>query len=388
MSARRDLLRRVWIAGALLLVPAFAFAQAAAGVDTKPPSSWRFQLSADGTWYENAYFVGVSDGASSWSASGQASLSRERRFKNGSFTLSGFGGALYYPEIDDFNQPTYGGSFTLKLSPSRRTKLHFGQSYSRSNTRSLRTLDIEGLPLPTSSLDNATSTASLSQNLSQRIQLALDGSYTWRRYDDERLTGGEQLYGTAQLGYQLGREGSIYLGYGYSASWLGEGPDAGPERSHQLQLGGRKQKDRGVGFELAAGAGYVERTGTFYPAGRAGLTARGRRSSLSLLYYRDFGQAFGYGRQTIGDIATASLGWTPVRRITFNASYNFGYRRDPQDESYTIRSDIASAGFGWDVGGGVGFGASYSWERNETQGQPLVDGGRASASLSYGVDWQ
>ena len=56
--------------------------------------------------------------------------------------------------------------------------------------------------------------------------------------------------------------------------------------------------------------------------------------------------------------------------------------------SYTIVSGIASAGFNWKVGGGVGFGALYAWERNETEGLPVVEGGRVTATLTYGVDWK
>jgi hypothetical protein len=143
-----------------------------------------------------------------------------------------------------------------------------------------------------------------------------------------------------------------------------------------------------VGFELAGGAGYVESTGEYYPSGRFGLSARGRSATLAVAYFRSFGQAYGYGRQMIGDIVSATLTWQPARRLTFNAGYNFGYRRDPADEAYTITAWNALAGFDWQVGGGVAFGARYGWERNETEGFPTVEGGRATAALTYGVDWK
>ena len=384
MSATRQPLRHVLLLGLALAVPALARAQTAAGVDTTPPSVWRFQLSADGTWYENAYFLGQTGTDTAWSTSGRATLSHDRRFKTGTFSISGFGGTIYYPEIKDFNQPTYGGSLGLDWRAGRRTTLKLGQGYQRSNTRYLTALDSEGLPLPTSGIEFATSTLGFEQRLSQRWQLGIDGSFAVRRFDNESLTGSEQLYGNARLGYQVGRDGTMYLGYGYSSAWF----ETEKTRSHQVLLGGRKQAERGVGFELAGGVGYVESTGKFYPSGRAGLNATGRRSRLALLYYRDFGQAYGYGRQVIGDLASATLNWTPHRKLGFNAGYNFGYRRDPNDETYTIKSGIASAGFSWTIGGGVGFGASYAWERNQTQGQPVVEGGRATASLSYGVDWR
>jgi len=372
------------ILGLALVTPALARAQAVTGIDTTPPSSWRLQLDADGSWYENFYFVTVDQGASAWSASGHATLTNTRRFRTGSFSLSGFGGVLYYPEINDFNQPTYGGSLGLDWTASRHTQLALGLGYSRSNTRTLRELDAEGLPLRTSDLENATSSLGLQQRLSEHWQFALAGAFTWRRYADERLIGGEQLSGSAQLGHTLGKTSSLYLAYGYRASWF----DEGVTRAHQGLLGLRKRVEKGVSFELAGGASYLESTRNLYPAGYASLSAVGRRASFTLAYTRDFGHAFGYGRQMIGELASATITWTPVRRLSLHAGYNFGYRRAAEDESYTIRSHVASAGFGWHIVKNLSFGGSYGWERNETEGRPIVEGQRATASLSYGVDWR
>lgn len=371
------------VAGTVLLRASSALAQTTAGVETKPPPTWHLQLSADGSWYENSYFT--SDPAvSSWSASGQVGLSHTQRFRTGSYSLSAFGGALYYPEIDSFTQPTYGGAFGLEWAPSRRTHLRLGQSYDRSNTRNLRTLDLEGLPLPTSGIENATSTLGFDHQLSPHWQLGLGGAFTWRRYDDESLVGGEQMSGAAQLARSLGKHSSTYLSYGYSSSWF----EQGKNRAHQALLGIRKQVERGASVVLAGGVAYLETTAAFYPAGRASLSAAGRRTSFTLGYYRDFGQAWGYGRQMIGDMVSAGLGWTPARRLSLNAGYNFGYRRDPADETYTIRSHVVGAGLGWQIARGLSFGGNYSWERNQTEGQPVVDGQRVGASLSYGVDWK
>jgi hypothetical protein len=242
----------------------------------------------------------------------------------------------------------------------------------------------EGPPLPTSGASYATTSAGLEQRLSQRWQLALDGSYSLYRYDEQLLQESEQVYGSVQLGRQVGRRGQIYLAYGYSSSWF----DAGRQRAHQMLVGGRKQATRGVGFELAGGVGYLESTGSFYPSGRAGLTVSGRRTRLAFLYYRDFGQAYGYGRQTVGDIFSVGLSWTPARRWSFSAGYNFGYRSDPSDETYSITYSSASAGLSWNIGAGFDVAARYSWDRNETEGLPPVEGGRAMASLSWDVDWR
>ena len=241
--------------------------------------------------------------------------------------------------------------------------------------------------MPTSSVSNAVSSVGLTRELAKRWQLSLNGSYTVRRYDNELLTGGEQLGAGAQISHSIGRETNVYLSYGYGASWFDDGLGQGPQRVASGPPG-RPQEDKTGSASSWQEGRHISRTReSVYPAGRAGLTVSGRKASFSAYYSRDFGQAFGYGTQMIGDLAGASVSWLPVRRVTLSARYNFGYRRDPADESYYVRSHIASVGMGWQVGGGVSFGASYSRDRNETQGRRVVEGSRASVSLSYGVNW-
>ena len=156
---------------------------------------------------------------------------------------------------------------------------------------------------------------------------------------------------------------------------------------HQALLGGQKKQEH-VSWDVAGGVAYVESVGNYYPAGHAGMSVSGRRTSLSLRYSRDFGQAFGYGRETIADLASVTASWTPVRALSFDAGGYFGYRRDPADDGYTIRSYVASTGFSWEITKDLGFGAHYYWERNDTEGFEPTYGSRVMASLSYGVSWR
>jgi hypothetical protein len=378
--------------GLTLVTPALALSQPPppppvikpADDGKRAPSTWSFSLLADGTWYQNAQFLGPIVEETAWSTHGRATLANVSRFQDGSFRFSAFGGGIYYPEIDSYNQPTYGGSLGLDWTASRRTRLRLDLRYEQSNTRFLGTVDSEGLPLPTSSTDYASAAIGLEQRLSQRWELGLSGNFNYRRYDDPLLTGSDQVYANVALGRQIGARGRFYFAYNYSSSWF----DLVTERAHQVLVGGRHAVERGVGIDIAGGVAYVESTEGLYPAGRVGISAVGRRAQFAVGYYRDFGQAYGYGRQMIGDLAYARLNWVAVRRLTFNAGYNYGYRRDPADEAYTIKSGIASAGLNWDVGGGVAASALYAWERNETAGLSVLEGGRATVSLSYGVSWR
>jgi hypothetical protein len=359
----------------------------------KGAPTWHFKLVGGGTWYNNPFFVGAVPGTT-WSTNGEASLGHEHTFRSGVFTWSGNGGAFYYPEVDGLNQPTYGGAVSLTWAPGRRsTNINLRQDYQRSNTRSLVTLDPEGLPLPTSGLDNATSSLSVDQKLSRSWEFQAGGTYIYRRYDDPRLIGGDDLGASARLGTRAGRTGLAFLAYQYTSSrFVGNTQGnalANNVGSHQGLIGYQRRPPRGLVLEVAGGVGYVDSVRKAYPSGRAAIAAVGRKASIEARYYRSFGQAFGYGQTFIADMFSALATWTPVRKLTVSADYNYGYRRSPGDEGNTISSWITSGGFGWDVGGGVGFAARYSREHNESYAANVpVNGDRVLVALSYGVDWR
>jgi hypothetical protein len=389
VTPRAQLAPALLVALATLHAPAPAWAQSRTGLarptaPRKGTPTWHFKLSAGGSWYNNPFFVGAAPGTT-WSTTGVASLGHEHNFRSGSFSWSGNGGALYYPEVDGLNQPTYGGGIALVWLPGRSTTINMRQDYQRSNTRNLLALDPESLPLPTSGLDNATSLLTIDQKLSRSWEFQVGGSFVYRRYDDPRLIGGDEFGGSARLGTRAGRDGLAFISYQYTSSRIQQSN----LRSHQGLVGYQRRPTRGVAYEVAGGIGYVESVQKTYPAGRAAIAWFGRKASIEARYERSFGQAFGYGRPTVADIFSGIATWSPVRRLTATADYNFGYRRNPGVDGATINSWIASAGLGWDVGGGVGFSARYSKERNDTYSANVpVMGDRVSVALSYGVDWR
>lgn len=363
------------------LAAAAAHAQVPEGGAATPLSVWRLGLSADSMWYENALFLSETD--ASWSTGGRATLDWSRRFQTGTFDLGGYGGSLYYPELNSFRQATYGGHLGLNAAPSARTQFTLSQTFARTNTRQL-TYDSGDIPLPTTGLYTASSGIGLTHRLSQSWQLGLHGAFEARRYDQGSLVDGEQAGVGLQLGRLVGRSSTVYLSYQFENGWFGDAWS----RVHQALLGAQHHPRRGVSLDVAGGAAYLEPGGSVYPAGSARVGAGGRHVSFSLSYKRDFGQAFGYGRATIADLGGASLAWTPVTSLNFSAGYSYGYRRDPQDTAFTIRSQVASGGFNWGAPKGFSLSARYSWESNETEGYPRVEGSRVMASISYGVEWR
>lgn len=347
-----------------------------------PLSTWRLGLVADATWYENAYLVGAA-GSETWSTGGQLRLDHNRRLSWGTFGIGAYGGKLYYPDYKSYDQAVYGGVLSLNVVRSKRPLFRLSQTYDHTNTRQLGLLDPQAPPLPTSTLDTATSVVSYTPRLSRYWQLALDGNFELRRYADPRLVDGDQALANAQFGRLVGEHSVFYTSYGFLSARFG----ATDYRAHQALLGARRQPAQGVSADVAAGVAYVETVGRFYPAGSASFGARGRRANFTLSYRRDFGQAYGYGRQTIGDLGAATFGWTLATRLQLSAGYTYGYRRAVEDTNSTIRSQIGSGGLNWGLTKDLGVSAVYSWERNETPGY-AYESGRVTGSVSYGVEWR
>jgi hypothetical protein len=157
---------------------------------------------------------------------------------------------------------------------------------------------------------------------------------------------------------------------------------------HTAGAGVSRRLGRRTTANAAAGIAYLEYVDSFYPTARLGLQVQGRQAALSVSYGRDFGQAFGYGRSMIADIASAAVSWRPAQRLGLFSSYSFAYRQDPTEPDYKIVSRVVTAGLGWNITRGLTFGGRYSHERNETTGAPELAGNRVAASLSYSVDWR
>ncbi|MFN8092464.1 MAG: TonB-dependent receptor [Vicinamibacteria bacterium] len=379
MSALATAGAPVLLAAAFVSLAAVARAQAPKGRAARPLSSWRLGLAADAAWYENAEFLGQP--GTSWSTGGRASLDWSRRLQRGTLDLGVYGGSMYYPELESFRQAVYGGHLALSTTPSPRTQFTLDQSFARTNTRQLA-YDTGDVPLPTTGLYTASASAGLTHRLSPGWEMALAGSFDLRRYDEATFVDGEAAGVGLKVARLVGRSGGVYASYDLASAWF----DGTTLRAHQALLGARRRPKRGLEVDVSAGAAYVEPGGEVYPAGKVRLAASGRRAGFSLQYKRDFGQAFGYGRATVADLGSASLTWRPATRVSFDAGWSYGHRRDTQDSSYTIRSQVATGGMNLGSSKGLAFSARYSWERNGTEGFPRVEGGRVMASLSYGVE--
>jgi hypothetical protein len=360
-----------------------AYAQEAPkGATEGPPSLWRLGLNADAMWYENGTFTS-SETDSTWSTGGRVGLDYSRRFRTGMFSAGGWGGTVYYPEEESLRQAVFGGSLGLSVAPSPRTQVTVAQSFARTNTRLLQ-YGAGDVPLPTTGVYYLNSSAGISHTPSPSWQTSVSSSFGWRRYDDRSLVDGKELGAAVQLARILGRSGAAYTSYQFTNNWYADTQS----QAHQMLVGGRYQPKRGLSFEGAGGAAYLLPAEVWYPAGNARISANGRRTSLTLAYRRDFGQTYGYGRQTVGDIVSASAGWTPIERFSLSAGYSYSHRRDAADTEFDIRSQVLTGGLSWGSSKGFAASASYSWEQNQTEGFPRLQGGRAIATISYGVEWR
>ena len=190
------------------------------------------------------------------------------------------------------------------------------------------------MPLPTTGVYYLTSSAGLSHSLSQSWQASISSRYGWRRYDNRSLVDGRDLGVGAQLGHSLGRSGSVFTSYEFVNNWYADAQS----QAHEVLLGGRHQPKRGLSFEIAGGAAYLLPAEVWYPAGSAQhQRAAVSRTSMALAYQRDFGQLYGYGRQTVARHRQRVGGVDAGRALRLHArrtrTRTGGTRRTPSTKS-------------------------------------------------------
>ena len=179
-----------------------------------------------------------------------------------------------------------------------RTQFQVGQTYDRSNTRALRSLDPEGLPLPTSGHRHCGDERPTHPGPLAELAARPDGAFHVEAVRRRGPRRGRAALRRAELARELGKHGTAYLGYGYSSAWYPDS-EAATTRVHRPSSASGTEGARG-----ASSSGAASPTSRAWGGGTRRGTRRfrapGRRTAFALRYNRDFGQAFGYGRQMIG----------------------------------------------------------------------------------------
>jgi hypothetical protein len=162
--------------------------------------------------------------------------------------------------------------------------------------------------------------------------------------------------------------------------------------THSVYLNWSRQLGQYTDLSLAAGGtASPAREGQpalFSPVGSVSLGHQTERNRFSLSFHRRVDQAFGFGRQRVGDVV--NLSWSREIGRIWNIRLNGGYgrSRDPSDVDFGYESQYLAGGFGVRPTRNFGIGADgRAVRRSLSDGRADTSLG-AGISMSYSWEWR
>jgi hypothetical protein len=354
--------------------------------------TWAFGLRLQEGWDTNVRLLPVED--EMFVDNVAATLSYQRRGTRGELGFSGRGGAVFYRDDSDLNEFTYTGGMAgaYQLSPRLRGSLSGGVS--SAYTHDSAALTNQGLVLPLALARTVSGAGGFSYRMGSRTGLSGTGHYdrvSFRRAGDvadPALTGGELLGGGVSLDSGLSPRDTLSLGYDYQHSDVGEEDGT----AHSLSLGWTRALGARISMNLLGGVTRFvlagQESSDLTPKAAAGLSARLRRSTVSLQYSRRVDQAFGLGRDRLSDVISAAYSLTAGRRLRLAASGTYGFSRDPSDPGFRLRTGYYGGEIGVALARRLDLTGSYLFREREPEGGPSVTGHSAGVSLTFGREWR
>lgn len=330
-----------------------------------------------GDWDSNARFLPGQGGA--WSSNLGLVLEHDRRLPRGTLSLSGNGGATYYPGVDGLSRVDFGGRVSGSLDPNPGTHLSASQSVTRAYAPELADLTGAGLVLPRTSVLSGFSLLSLEQRLGRSTRLVTTGNFQWLRFDEIALQNGSELGGRALVLRSVGRFSSLGLGAGARRSTtMGQS-----QASESLLASYVRTPGRGPKLQVEAGVAFLDGSPRRPVVGTASLSQNGRRATLELKATRNVSQAFGLGRERIADLGDLTATFSLTRRLGASASAVYGVSRETEDTNRELQRSASLAA-------GLNFKLSRSWlaalgyvhQRSEQRAESTT-GHRLRFQLSY-----
>lgn len=296
-----------------------------------PVAPWSLNLSLVETWDTNPRFTGDENGSRVDAIATRLTYTKQRTRAGISFAGDG--------SLQRFREPTEdlwtaGGTLTGFVRPSSRLTLTLNESLAYTLTRRAPQLTEAGLLLPLGrALINA-STAGLSLRLSAGTTLAADVRYDRVVFDSNELLDGSQVGTDAVLSRQFGRNDLLSLAYGYRHSLaLATSVD-----THTAAVGLRRSL--GPRWSASALLGVSSLTPPpgesrrLSPTAALDIGAAYPWSSFNLRYRRDVSQAFGLGRDRVGDLVSLVVRRNIGRKLSLSAEGGYGLSRDPFDPDF------------------------------------------------------
>jgi hypothetical protein len=363
-------------------------------VPDAPASLWTLGFDVQSHWDSNLRFTANPEDIMSERAN--VTLTHAKRSSRGTMALSASTFGSVYHGKSGLNSVNYSGATTGSYDLAPRTKFRSGLLVASTYSPESSFLGGEGLILPLSRAFTVSGTGGLVQRLGARTSAGVDARYDRVRFTEVEggpvgLPGGETLLLSAFIAPQVSPHDSLNLGYQFQRS---DSSGSANGDTQSISLGWSRLLGRRFSANASGGASHFKLLGnssanpgwTF--RGDAALSARFRRSSLVARYERGIDQAFGFGRDRLADVVTASYGVTASRKVRLSAAGTYGLTRDPVDPLFRFNTQSAEADMSIAVSRRIDLSTGYVFRRNRTDGVPDVIGHAFTVSLGYSREWR
>jgi hypothetical protein len=367
------------------------FATGAAAAEREAPSrTWALGMRLQQGWDSNVHFVSAPTDMLVGRVAARAA--HARRGPRGDLTLSGEGAAALHGGDSRLNQATYTAEAAGSREVSPRLTGHLSGGLGSVYARDSAVLSSQALLLPLVLTRTVAAGGGLRYRASPRTLLSAGTRYERVRFAETTsapaLVGGAVLGATAALDRQVNARDTFTFGFDHRQS------DAAGRGGHgrSLTLGWSRTVSERLTVNGAGGPMHFTLAGRgttgWTMRASAGLSARLRRSSLDLRYVRSVDQAFGFGRDHLSDLVSASYGVAAGRKVRLAASGTYGSLRDPTDAGFrqrTVRCDLEA---GMAVARGLDVSATYTLRRASPGQGPAVSGQSAGLGMTFGREWR
>jgi len=290
------------------------------------PQQWTgLTLSLDESWQTNPRFL--ASGSSSFVHRISADLSHSWTTPRLQVSLQGLGYGQLYSSFPNLNRFSYsGGADGLYLfSPS--TALTVKEFYSSTYYESVPNTPTSGLPLPLVVTRSNSTTVSLSHKLSPETTVTPHFRYYEVSFSATGFTGGDMVIAGTDVRHAFGSKDGLLFLYDYQRSSAGalqrdaNTAAAGWDHLFSTQVSGNAL----VGVSRYSGTG----GNLTLPYADAGLSAKLQSTNFGIRYQHTVSQAFGLGRDRVGNYVFGTIGWRANRSLTVAASGGYGTNYDP-----------------------------------------------------------
>lgn len=285
-----------------------------------------------------------------------------------SFTTSGNGRGVRYTSSVAPSRFDYGGALSTTAVLDPRTKLGLSFGANMQHNDQLFDPATSAVLLPVTRTKSLTASGDLSRQFGTRTQLALQGSWSNLRFDQQALAvpaatqaaaqagngssiqNGSGISSTLNLSHTVAQRSSLSAFYAFQTNNY---QYAGRVRVHTLGsgygfgLGARSKASLSTGADAfsrqtAPGQASTGTSYSLYVAGTYGIT--GRKASFVSYYRRGISPSTGLAYDSILQLFSASLSGAPVSWLSFSLTgLHAVNQHDTAANKYTYPTDEASA---------------------------------------------